>query len=371
MVDVTHMAKTNLNTGIQRVVRAILNELEVITPSDIDVEPVVLTTKGGFWHYEYLNTNDERQSNVVVPREGDTFLGLDLNAQIIAAEKAGLFDDWKARGTRVVVAVHDILPITHPKWWSEEVSANHEKWLRSVLKAADTILSVSRATQDAVIKWCNENDISYQHQNFEWFHLGADMEAATPSMGMPDGADQILEQLKSRTTFLSVGTIEPRKGHEQCLEAFELLWKSGHDCNLVFVGKQGWMVEKLVERFKLHPELHKHFFWLDGISDEFLGKVYSSSDCLISPSNGEGFGIPLIEAARQGLPIIVRDIPIFREVVAEHGFYFQGQEPEALSEAVTQWLADFEKHEHIPSTGMQWQTWRQSAERIQQRLQLS
>jgi glycosyltransferase involved in cell wall biosynthesis len=130
------------------------------------------------------------------------------------------------------------------------------------------------------------------------------------------------------------------------------------------------MVETLIERFKSHPQLQKRFFWLDGISDEFLGKVYSSSDCLISPSNGEGFGIPLIEAARQGLPIIVRDIPIFREVVAEHGFYFEGQEPEALSEAVTQWLADFEKHEHILSSGMQWHTWRQSAERVQRCLGL-
>lgn len=370
MVDVTHMAKTKLNTGIQRVVRALLNQLQEIAPNDVDIEPVVLTASGGFWHYEYLNSNPERECNIVVPREGDTFLGLDLNAQIIAAQKAGLFNDWKARGTRVVIAVHDILPITHPEWWPDEVAVNHEKWLRAALNSADTILSVSKATQQAVIRWCQENNVASEHLNFKWFHLGADMDAATPTSGMPDSATQVLEQLRSQTTFLSVGTIEPRKGHEQCLAAFELLWHENHNCNLVFVGKQGWMVEKLIEKFKYHPELNKRFFWLDGISDEFLEKVYTESDCLIAPSNGEGFGIPLIEAARQDLPIIARDIPIFREVVSEHASYFDGQAPQDLAIVVSQWISDFEENKHIKSAGMPWQTWRQSAANIQRILGL-
>lgn len=365
LIDVTHMATTELNTGIQRVVRALMNQFDELSPDDVDVEPVVLTAKSGFWHFEFLNSGSAHDDKVVVPREGDIFLGLDLNAQIIAAEKAGLFDDWKSRGARIVITVHDILPIVHPEWWADEVSVNHEKWLRSALKSADTILSVSKTTQDAVKQWCLRNDFPSEHLQFEWFHLGADFNAANPSKGFPEGAEHVIAQLKANTTFLSVGTIEPRKGYEQCLDAFEVLWKTGFDCNLVFVGKEGWMVDRLIERFKYHPELNKKFFWLDGISDEFLDEVYVLSNCLIAPSNGEGFGIPLIEAARHGLPIIARDIPIFREVVGNNADYFKGQSAEDLADTVKDWLGDFEDDRHITSSGMKWHTWRDSAIQIQ------
>ena len=47
------------------------------------------------------------------------------------------------------------------------------------------------------------------------------------------------------------------------------------------------------------------------------------SDVLVAPSRGEGFGLPLIEAAQHKLPIFARDIPVFREVAGENAFFFQ------------------------------------------------
>ena len=49
-------------------------------------------------------------------------------------------------------------------------------------------------------------------------------------------------------------------------------------------------------------------FRLQGISDEYLEQVYAASTCLIAASINEGFGLPLIEAARHGIPIVARDI---------------------------------------------------------------
>ena len=76
------------------------------------------------------------------------------------------------------------------------------------------------------------------------------------------------------------------------LAAFELLWARGVDTNLVIVGKQGWKVEALVERLRTHPELGKHLFWLEGISDEYLDRIYAASACLIAASEGGDFGSP-------------------------------------------------------------------------------
>ena len=89
-----------------------------------------------------------------------------------------------------------------------------------------------------------------------------------------------------------VGTIEPRKKHEQVLAAFEQLWDRRVDTNLVIVGKQGRKVEALVERLRTHPELGKRLFWLEGISDEYLDRIYAASACLIAASEGETSASP-------------------------------------------------------------------------------
>jgi glycosyltransferase involved in cell wall biosynthesis len=124
------------------------------------------------------------------------------------------------------------------------------------------------------------------------------------------------------------------------------------------------MVSTLIERLNHHPELGKRLIWLEGISDEYLDKVYAACTCLIIASEGEGFGLPLIEAAQRNLPIIARDIPVFREVAAEHAFYFKGLEPEQLAIVIQHWLTLYANETHILSNAMPWQTWKQSAEKL-------
>ncbi len=136
-----------------------------------------------------------------------------------------------------------------------------------------------------------------------------------------------------------VGTVEPRKAHAQTLSAFDELWGAGLDVKLIIVGKQGWMVDALAHALRSHSEVGKRLFWLEGISDDYLEKIYAASTCLIAASEGEGFGLPLIEAAHHKVPIIARDIPVFREVAGENAFYFSGASPEALAVAVREWLS--------------------------------
>jgi glycosyltransferase involved in cell wall biosynthesis len=66
------------------------------------------------------------------------------------------------------------------------------------------------------------------------------------------------------------------------------------------------------------------------------------------------------------LPIIARDIPVFREVAGEHAYYFQGNEPIDLANAVRAWLTLYEVGEHPRSDDMPWLTWKQSAERLKE-----
>jgi len=193
------------------------------------------------------------------------------------------------------------------------------------------------------------------------FHLGADVENSMPSKGLPTEAQTVLTALARTPSFLMVGTVEPRKGHAQALGAFELLWGQGVDVNLVIVGKRGWLVEQFVEKLSHHPESNKRLFWLEGISDEYLGTVYAACTCLLAPSEGEGFGLPLIEAAQHKNPIIARDIPVFREVACEHAMYFSGMAPSDLANCVTGWLMQHQKSAHPKSENMKYLSWRESS----------
>jgi glycosyltransferase involved in cell wall biosynthesis len=238
-------------------------------------------------------------------------------------------------------------------------------FLRAVHRVADGVICISRAVADELAGWIAREHLQRRAPlQLGWFHLGADIDASVPSTGLPPDAERVLAALAQRPSFLMVGTVEPRKGHGQALAAFDLLWEQGIDANLVIVGKEGWMVEQVAARLREHPERNQRLFWLAGISDEMLLKLYAGSSALLAPSEGEGFGLPLIEAAQHDIPIIARDIPVFREVAGPHAHYFGGLEPGDLADAVAEWIALWRAGRAPLSTDMPWLTWDASARQV-------
>ncbi len=204
-------------------------------------------------------------------------------------------------------------------------------------------------------------------------HLGADIDASAPTAGLPADAGRTLDAIASRPTFLMVGTVEPRKGYLQAIAALDVLWGRGLDVNLVIVGGEGWKplpqhhrrtIPEIVGRLRQHPEAGERLFWLQGISDEYLERIYAASTCLIAASEDEGFGLPLIEAARHAIPILARDIPVFREVAGGHASYFSGMEPTDLAEAIERWLEARAAGDHQASGSMPWLTWADNVDRL-------
>lgn len=260
--------------------------------------------------------------------------------------------------------VYDLLPIQLPHCFFEGASGSLRSWLE-VVSESDGAIAISRSVAEDLEKWIERN--GKRRPPFfaiDWFHLGADVEHSIPSAGLPENAGDVLARLEIESSFLMVGTLEPRKGHGQVLDAFERLWADDHPARLVIVGKQGWMVEELAERLRAHPENGIRLFWIEDGSDEYLEKLYAAATCLIAASFGEGFGLPLIESAQHGLPIIARDLPVFREVAGGHAFYFRTEDPGELAGAVHDWLALHESGAHPRSHEMRWLTWKESATRL-------
>ncbi|KTS67201.1 hypothetical protein SA3R_13860 [Pantoea dispersa] len=208
-------------------------------------------------------------------------------------------------------------------------------------------------------------------------HHGADILSTIPSAGTNSHDLDKVSAIKQNLSFLMVGTVEPRKGHLQAIAAFDRLWASGNESSLVIVGKEGWKglpdnarrtIPEIVHTIKNHPLLGKKLFWFDNASDELLSELYANADCLLYPSEDEGFGLPLIEASQHNKPLIARDIPVLREVAGEGAYYFKSNRPEALSHAVEEWIELFKKNAHPDSANISWLTWAQSAENLVKKL---
>jgi glycosyltransferase involved in cell wall biosynthesis len=383
LLDVSETCRTDLKTGIERVARALIVAFLERPPGDFRIEPVYLSDDGGAWHYRYarrftLNLlgcpSDALADEAVELQAGDVVLGLDNSGhRLIEAEAAGLFADYRNRGLAVYFTVHDLLPLRSPQYFPPASDKDYEKWLRAVLKM-DGALCGSRTVAADLRDWASTRSAPRRRPfRIGWFHHGADIDQAAATHGLPRDAARKLAAFVSRPSFLMVGTIEPRKGHMQVLDAFDQLWSQGLDINLIIAGAEGWRglrhdmrrtIPQIVARLRSHPERGRRLFWVNGPSDEYLEKTYAVSSCLIAASEGEGFGLPLIEAARHKLPIIARDIPVFREVAGEHAFYFAGKEPDALAQAVKEWLTLYQKGKYPKSDAMPWMTWAQSVERI-------
>jgi len=384
-LDVTATCRNDLKTGIERVARALLLALLEAPPAGYRIEPVYLSDTGGAWHYRSARHYtlgllgcppealvDER----VEPECGDVLLGLDISGDmLVQAERARVFADYRNRGVMVYSVVFDLLPVRMPEVFPPGTDQVHMQWLQTVAKF-DGAICISKAVADDLVAWQEEAGFDWQDRRpfrVGWFHLGADVANSAPSLGLPDNAEWMLGQLRARPSFLMVGTIEPRKGYLQTIEAFSQLWNDGNDVSLVIVGREGWKdlsddmrrdIPTTIDRLRTHPELNKRLFWLEGISDEYLEKVYAASTCLIAASYGEGFGLPLIEAAQHKLPIIARDIPVFREVAGEHASYFSAINSSELACAISGWLEKWLKKSATGSEGMHFMNWKQSAKAV-------
>jgi glycosyltransferase involved in cell wall biosynthesis len=294
---------------------------------------------------------------------GDILLFLDLHPGVaISHRKKTQF--LRDKGVFVYHLVYDLLPISMPEFFWSDLCVEFHEWLHAV-SISDGAICISQSVADELAAWLFTNGKKHMRPfQIGWFHLGADLENTVPTVGLPDDASQTLARLSSRPTFLMIGTIEPRKGHAQTLAAFELIWKDGVDANLVIVGRAGWVSEMLLEKLRNHPEIGKRLFWLQGISDEYLEKIYAACTCLIAASEGEGFGLPLVEASKHKLPIIARDLPVFAEVAGENAYYFKGRDPADLARTIQDWLELYKSGQYPRSEKIQWITWKESSQQL-------
>jgi len=371
LVDVSVIYQNDARTGIQRVVRALLLQLLKSPPSGYRVCPVFATRHNGYCYAcpDFLEKPRSANAGKLVEFEnGDIFLALDLAAHLLPRHQAQLLQ-WKRAGVQLHVIVYDLLPLLHPEWFNPKTTHNFKRWIRWLAIYADNTICISQTVKTEVHTWLNARyGLRATDLASATISLGADIEASAPSSGLPANAEILLDHLRKTSYVLMVGTLEPRKGYDQALMAFEKLWeRPDSEISLVLVGRVGWKTEALQKKLREHPEVGKRLFWLENVSDEFLEFLYVECSGVLVASRAEGFGLPLIEASMYGKPVLVRDLPVFREINAPALTYFNSGTAEALAECLLEWLDQIEEQVLTPAKNPAesiFPTWQLSAEQL-------
>lgn len=348
-----NMAPTLLyggNTGIQRVVRELERHLDKQTVAGHDYE------FGGLFGGRWLPAADFRLLNQnlgiskpplreaikrYIPRTvrilGRRLLNRALSAQSIGMTlppgsyvldiDAGWIDDWKTNynlNLKRISLIYDLIPCSHPQFCTPDHSENFNYWLNEVVNASDSVISISKSAMDAV-KDFSDNRPHSRVKSYEYFHLGCDFEVPRTNIdqSLPKGTS-------SKCYFLVVGTLEPRKNHLTVFRAFNSYRKNGGRWNLIVVGRAGWNCEDIISEMTNSPYWGEGLQWLNNIDDPTLSFIYQNAGTLIIPSYIEGFGLPLIEGAHWGCPVIASDIPVFREIGEEFANFFSPSDTEHL-----------------------------------------
>lgn len=264
------------------------------------------------------------------------------------------------QGVRIYYFVYDLIALTMPQYCSGHMRDTFGKWFSVAIQSCGVICDSKTVMLD-VQKRLEGTRLYRRPFSLGYIHLGSDMEGTVPTKGIPTEGHSLLRKMGIRRSFLMVGTIEPRKGHRLILDAMEELWQAGLDWNLVIVGKQGWSMDDFALRLSKHPEKETRLFVLGHISDEYLERIYAKADCLIAASEAEGFGLPLVEAAHHGVPVLARDIPVFREVGGEYAMYFDGSSLESAKEGIRAYVQACLSGTIPNPRKMEQLTWKESA----------
>lgn len=349
-VDLSVILRNDAGTGIQRVVRALWLGLSQRHLAQFDVVPVLASSQAGYCHVSGGLAGNRlpkgcRAGDPVAAGPGDVFLGLDLAAHLLPWYRRQ-FRAWKNAGVQCHFVVYDLLPHSHPQFFRPITRRKFARWLEFVAEHADRILCISRDVADQVAVWLQGVRGGKPLPRLLAFPLGADIAASAPTRGLPPGAEDFIASLAGKPWVLMVGTIEPRKGYAQALDAFELLWGRDDPAApiLAIVGRPGWLSDDLQSRLSGHAEQGRHLFWLDDVSDEYLQRIYAACHGVLLASWAEGYGLPLVEAASHGKPVLCRDLPVFRECASGDVSFFASSDGAGLAQALHEWIAGLADH---------------------------
>lgn len=250
---------------------------------------------------------------------------------------------------KTIQFVYDLGPILYPQFFSFKSALFYKLLIRFALPRAHKIVTISETVKSEIIKYTK-------------------IEAAKISVAYPSSNENIKSQAIDFVDYnlptkfiLTISTLEPRKNISALLAGFkEYLTKfDDHELKLIIIGKQGWNYNHIFKTIEKLGILDKVIF-TGYLEDRFIKYYLDRAKAFIYLSEYEGFGMPILEALESNIPVIVNDIPVFKECFAPYVVFADAHSPNIIGEAINTALIS----PHIPQFPLDKYTWQNSAQTL-------
>ena len=227
--------------------------------------------------------------------------------------------------TRIVTHIHDVSFRVYPRYIASMDRLFLSLLIPRSLDRADAIVAPSEFTKREILKLyprtTGKISVVYNAVAPEFFHIDTLGEVAREKQ-----ADAIRRKYHlPKTYILSVGTLQPRKNLPFLIELFARLRKEkeGADLGLVLVGnRSGHHVDRGIDEVIARLHVGDAVVFPGFVDQEDLPILMRSATLFVFPSYYEGFGIPLLEAMSQGVPVVASDTPALREAGGDAALFF-------------------------------------------------
>ncbi|HQY34453.1 MAG TPA: glycosyltransferase family 1 protein [Actinotalea sp.] len=246
-----------------------------------------------------------------------------------------------------VITMHDMLYFSHPQLMSTPLYTEPVKWMeKQAARNATRILTDSEASAAEIRKY-----LGFDASRLE----------VVPLAGTPASGTVPTDLTRRPDLVIAVGNRRPHKNWEGLVRALPYVDESVRP-TLVVTGSHG---EDPLRPVVAELGLER---WVDlrtWVSAEELDELYATASILAMPSFCDGFCLPALEAMMVGLPVMLSDIPVYREVAADAGLYFDPHDHRSIARAITRAVTEPELLARLTADGYEQAarfSWRQVAE---------
>lgn len=153
-------------------------------------------------------------------------------------------------------------------------------------------------------------------------------------------------ELPDTPTVVTIGRLVEQKNFKTLLHAFREVVEEVPSADLVVIGDGPLLADLRSLSVQLGIQNSTTFTGYLDRRDDVYG-VLKRSTMAVFPSWYEGFCVAAVEAMASGLPVVVSDIDVFREVVGEAGVYADPEEPMEFAAAVADLLTDPNRRDEL------------------------
>ena len=248
-------------------------------------------------------------------------------------------------GARVVMTVHDLVPLLFPEWQTRRRVFYFKYILKHRFRFVDRFIAVSDSTRKDLIHHFQipEHKIDVVHEGVSGKFRPAKTER---------------EQF-----ILAVSTLEPRKNFKRIIEAFISLRKKEKTRDRLFiVGKKGWLFDDILN---VPREFQDDIVFTGYVSEAELIHLFQTARCFVYPSMYEGFGLPILEAMACGCPVITSSTSSMPEVAGDAALLVDPYEVDDIEDAICKLTNDPALCAELSAKGIQKAlefSWRRTAQ---------